>query len=211
MAHRCTDDTARRARTGLRLVRGAAVVVDDTSSTIGAVRDRGARDGLAHLRSALTSTWVFSTDADTRVPRDWVVRVLSAAAQHEAAAVVGLAALDRFRGTPGALASYNALLAAKMRSDDALHQHDHVYGANLAVRADAYLRAGGFPRIPHGEDQALVDRLVDIGVRVLRTRDIAVSTSGRLDGRAEDGLADLLRRLDDKTHVSEVPNLGTTA
>ncbi len=210
MAHRCTDDTAQRARARLRFVRGAHVLVDDTSSTIGQVRDRGAREGLVRLPWAPHSSWVFSTDADTCVPRDWVARVLSAAARHEASAVVGLAALDRFRGTPSARASYDELIASKMRADDPLHQHDHVYGANLAVRADAYLAIGGFPHIPHGEDQQLVDRLVETGARVLRTREITVSTSGRHDGRAADGLANLLRRLGEETHVSEGPNLGTT-
>ncbi len=210
VAHRCTDDTAQRARARLRFIRGAEVMVDDTSSTIGQVRDRGAREGLARLPWSPHSSWVFSTDADTCVPRDWVVRVLTAAGRHDAAAVVGLAALDRFRGTSAALASYDELLAAKMRLGDPLHQHDHVYGANLAVRADAYLGIGGFPHLPHGEDQQLVERLVESGTRVLRTREITVSTSGRLDGRAVDGLADLLRRLGDKTHVSDGPNLGTT-
>ncbi len=186
------------------------MVVDDRSATIGQVRDRGARDGLAQLASSPASTWVLSTDADTSVPRDWVARVLTSAAQHEAAAVVGVAGLDRFRGTPAALAAYDQLIAAKMRRGDPLHQHDHVYGANLAVRADAYLGVGGFPHIPHGEDQDLVDRLIAAGARVLRTTDISVSTSGRLDGRANDGLADLLRSLDENTQVSERPNLGTT-
>ncbi|MEO5709728.1 MAG: hypothetical protein ABIQ59_07890 [Nocardioidaceae bacterium] len=74
--------------------------------------------------------------------------------------------------------------------------HGHVHGANLAVRADAYLDVGGFPGAVHGEDQALVDALVARGHRLLRTREISVVTSGRLVGRAQDGLADHLRRLE---------------
>lgn len=203
VAHRCTDDTAGRARACLQLVRSAEILEDDSSATIGAVRDGGARAGLERLGTAPESTWVLSTDADTRVPRDWVQQILSRAARHSASAVVGTAHLDRFRGTRQAHASYRALLASKMVDGDDLHQHDHVYGANLAIRSDAYLAVGGFPHVPHGEDQLLVDRLVAEGVRVLRTRAIAVTTSGRLQGRAEDGLADLLRRLDEPDHVSE--------
>jgi hypothetical protein len=80
-----------------------------------------------------------------------------------------------------------------------LHRHDHVYGANLAVRADAYLDVGGFPQAVHGEDQALVDALAARGHRLLRTRDISVVTSGRLHGRARDGLAAHLLRLEEQT------------
>ena len=85
-----------------------------------------------------------------------------------------------------------------MRTEDrdALHQHDHVYGANLAVRADAYLDVGGFPHAVHGEDRALLDALVAAGHPVLRTRSIAVTTSGRLRGRAAGGLAEHLAVLD---------------
>ncbi len=68
-------------------------------------------------------------------------------------------------------------------------------GANLAVRADAYLDCGGFPIVGHGEDQLLVDDLARRGHRVARTRNVRVRTSGRLAGRADRGLAAHLHRL----------------
>ena len=195
-AHRCADDTAARARSCLQLVRWAEVVEDNDSATIGQVRDLGARRGLARVTTDPNQSWVLSTDADTLVPRGWVEELLGHATRHAATAVVGLAELDRFRGTPSARAAYQALLDAGMRDVDDLHQHDHVYGANLAIRADAYLEAGGFADVPHGEDRQLVETLVARGARVLRTRDVSVTTSGRLEGRAADGLATLLRTLD---------------
>jgi hypothetical protein len=121
--------------------------------------------------------------------------------------VVGLAPLDAWQGGPAGAASYERLLAAKMR-EDPVHQHDHVYGANLAVRADAYLDVGGFSHVRHGEDQALVDALAARGHALLRTRTIAVTTSGRLRGRASGGLADRLARIDRHPQIADAPDLG---
>ena len=157
--------------------------------------------------AALRHTWVLSTDADTRVAPGWVGDILVEAARARAVGVVGLAPLDAWQGGPAGAASYERLLAAKMR-EDPVHQHDHVYGANLAVRADAYLDVGGFSHVRHGEDQALVDALAARGHALLRTRTIAVTTSGRLRGRASGGLADRLARIDRHPQVADAPNLG---
>ena len=67
----------------------------------------------------------------------------------------------------------------------------HVHGANLGVRADAYLRAGGFPDRPAHEDVDLVAALVASGARVVATDACDVLTSGRLVGRAPGGVRGL--------------------
>ncbi|MGN6129846.1 MAG: hypothetical protein ACTHOK_05840, partial [Nocardioidaceae bacterium] len=92
-----------------------------------------------------------------------------------------------------------------MRARSGLHQHAHVSGATLAVRADAYLAVGGFPHVAHGEDQRLVDTLAARDLPVLRTRTVTVITSGRLEGRADHGLAALLRALEARTAVPLEP------
>ncbi len=194
-AHRCTDRTLDVGLAALAGVASAGVERDETSESVGQVRHAAVRRGLARLGSPPESTWVLSTDADTVVEPDWVRNVLREAEAARAVAVVGLADLDRWRGNEAAADAYAAVIAAKLRDPVGLHQHDHVYGANLAVRADAYLDCGGFPAHLHGEDQVLVDRLVERGHRVARTRNIRVRTSGRLVGRAEHGLAGHLRRL----------------
>jgi GT2 family glycosyltransferase len=145
---------------------------------------------------APTDTWLFCTDADTHVDADWVSRILREATRRAVVGVVGVAPLDDWQGGEEGRAAYDRLLAAKMRVGEGLHQHDHVYGANLAVRADAYLDVGGFSHVTHGEDQALLDELMARGHPVLRTRSISVTTSGRLLGRAPGGLAEHLARLD---------------
>lgn len=195
VAHRCSDATALVAERALG--RDGEVALDKTSWCVGQVRDRGVRRALARLGGPHDDTWVLSTDADTRVGAGWVVDVLTSARRADAVAVVGLAPLDRWRGTPEGAAAYARLIAGGLRPGDPGHQHDHVYGANLAVRADAYLAVGGFPAVPHGEDQALVDRLQLSGYRLLRTAQVTVRTSGRLAARAAGGLADRLTAVEE--------------
>ena len=203
VAHRCSDHTAEEARVALGHDGVGIVVQDELSSSIGQVRDHAARRGLATLSSSAEATWILSTDADTVVPRRWVVEIVRAARRYDVRAVVGLAELDRFRGSRHAETAYAGILQRGfVPGGGSLHQHNHVYGANLAVRADAYWEAGGFPHLPHGEDTRLVEALVERDVPVLRTCDVIVTTSGRLHGRATDGLADLLRGLDAPAHVS---------
>ena len=160
-AHRCLDTTEARARAVLRGRPEGRVVRDDRPTSVGQVRDEAARRGLAALPGPASRTWVLSTDADTHVGTAWVGEILREAARTSALAVVGLAPLDAWHGGEEGAGAYADLLAAKMRTEDrdALHQHDHVYGANLAVRADAYLDVGGFPHAVHGEDRALLDAL----------------------------------------------------
>ena len=194
-AHRCSDDTAAVARRTLVKpgVRGE-VLVDDEADTVGAVRDGAVRHGLAHLQDARGS-WVFSTDADTVVGTDWISQVLTVATEHDAACVVGLAALDAWHGSIAGLCAYRELLDRKLHLGSPGNEHHHVYGANLAVRTDAYLAVGGFPDTVHGEDQQLVDSIEAAGYGIARTCQVSVTTSGRMRGRAGGGLADLLRRL----------------
>lgn len=194
VAHRCTDRTAERA--GRALGGRGQVTRDERSVTVGDVRDAGVRRALDRLATEPSATWVLSTDADTTVSPGWAGSILRAASTHDVVGVVGVTSLDRWRGTQPAAAAYERLLLAKVRRAGELHQHDHVYGANLAVRADAYLDVGGFPGAVHGEDQALVDALAARGHRLLRTREISVVTSGRLVGRAGNGLAARLMRLE---------------
>ena len=73
--------------------------------------------------------------------------------------------------------------------------HPHVHGANLGVRASAYVLAGGFPRLRSHEDRALVDRLRQHGAAVWSTDTIRVRTSGRTDARAPQGFGAYLLSL----------------
>jgi hypothetical protein len=161
-------------------------------SGVGAVRDLGVRHVLrrlaAHPRSG---TWVLSTDADTTVPADWAVAHLRGAAggAHAVAGLADLAGTEHLAAD--ALRRYDALVERGLRGG----VHRHVYGANLGVRADAYLAVGGFPHQGAGEDHRLWRRLRAAGYTLAQPVDIRVRTSARLHGRADDGVAALLRSL----------------
>ena len=195
-AHRCLDATATVARTALqRLPASTDVLHEHEAVCVGTVRDRVARRGLALIGDG-RPTWVLSTDADTVVGEDWVEQVLAVAGEHDAACVVGLVGLDAWHGSPAGRRAYRRVLDRKLHGGIPGDEHRHVYGANLAVRADAYLAVGGYPDAMHGEDQQLVDALDAARYPIARTSRTTVTTSGRTHGRAAGGLADLLRRLD---------------
>ena len=70
--------------------------------------------------------------------------------------------------------------------------HPHIHGANLGVRADRYVRAGGWANLKTGEDHDLWGRLQRTGARLLSSARLQVVTSGRRVGRAPNGFADAL-------------------
>lgn len=167
----------------VRIVRGRGV---------GALRHLGVEHTLDRLRGHPPgSTWLLSTDADTTVPPDWAGMHLRLAAAG-AAGIAGIAELDGVEGlSPQARHRYRRIV--RDGTDGAAHRH--VYGANLGVRADAYLATGGFPVDGSGEDHGLWERLRAAGYPLEQPTGVAVSTSARTRGRATGGLADLLHAL----------------
>jgi hypothetical protein len=150
---------------------------------------------------------LLATDADTVVPPDWVLRNL-AALERGADVVCGRAVVDPWEA---------AMIPAHLHADDALEcrliallddiawmldpephdpppRHTEASGASLAVTVDAYHRVGGIPAIPCGEDRAFVASLWRMDARVRHDPAIQVVVSGRIEGRAEGGMADAIRR-----------------
>ena len=76
--------------------------------------------------------------------------------------------------------------------------HPHVHGANLGIRASAYLAAGGFRPLRTAEDHALLATAAQAGRSVVQAGDVAVETSGRRLARAPLGFSHLLRTLADR-------------
>ena len=135
-----------------------------------------------------TRTWLAGTDADSQVPPDWLTHLIDCAEQG-AHVVLG-----------------TVVPAGTELAGDAVHRwtgrhasvegHPHVHGANFAVRADAYLDAGGWAELASSEDLDLVGRLSDLpGIVIRRSAATPVRTSDRLVGRAPDGFAAYLADL----------------
>lgn len=196
-AHRCSDATAARARRILARHPGvdAEVHEDVSAGTVGEVRHALIEAATASWSERHRRAWVFSTDADSIVPTDWITAVLRQAADADMAAVVGLVMVHDWCAGPAARAEYEHIIAAGTHPEG----HDHVYGANFAVALRAYRAVGGFPSVPVGEDAALLRRLRLGGWPVLTATTPVVGTSGRMPGRAAHGLGALLQDLADTT------------
>ncbi len=168
---------------------------------------RAAMDAAAAwLDEAGTSGTLLTTDADSRVPTDWVAANL-AALDAGADAVAGRVELipEEAALLPPSLPArgkledtYDALITemeARIDPDpsDPWPCHRTTIGASLAVRRTAYAAVGGMPEIPLGEDGAFVAALLERGFRVRHDRAVMVWISARLSGRAPGGVADTIR------------------
>jgi len=186
-ADRCTDATVKLARRALG--RDGYVLECDVGSA-GAARRRGVAFALARLAHVdRRRLWIANTDADTIVARDWLSVQLGFARQ-EFVAVAGVVRVDAIPGH--AADTVRALNASyEMQADGT---HPHVHGANLGVRADAYMDVGGWSEARLSEDHRLWNSLRARGWRLRASARSTVLTSGRLDGRAAGGFADTLRK-----------------
>lgn len=153
---------------------------------VGSARRAGARQllGAAEHHEEL---WLANTDADSRVPRDWLCGMVELADS----------GADLVLGTVRPAAGLDRRIADAWYARHVLDDgHPHIHGANLGIRADSYRRAGGWPRLATGEDEALVARAATLdGVRIARTSRFPVATSIRLTARAPYGFSSYLRGL----------------
>ncbi|WP_341927246.1 glycosyltransferase family A protein [Nocardioides psychrotolerans] len=186
---RCTDASPAVAS------RFAVDVVVSHWGNVGAARRAGIEHAVLRSTDGPTGgpagTWVACTDGDTVVPPTWLLdQVLQAGVGVQL--VVGAVTPDPVDGD----AAVAGLWRERHRGARA---GDHVHGANLGFRLDAYRAVGGFPALAEHEDVALVRALRAHGVRqgVAPT----VVTSARLVGRTPGGFAGYLRGLDEGLRV----------
>jgi glycosyltransferase involved in cell wall biosynthesis len=179
-----SDRTLEIAR---RMVRGRGVVISTQSGIVGRSRARAARTALGRYRGPLSRCWLANTDADSSVPANWISDQLNLASEN-VEAIAGTVDVDSFE-------EHSSVVAERFRSSYLMRpdgSHPHVHGANLGVRADAYLLAGGWKSISTAEDHDLWNRLEKTGANRLSTSRLRVLTSGRRIGRAPHGFADAL-------------------
>jgi glycosyltransferase involved in cell wall biosynthesis len=132
--------------------------------------------------------WYATTDADSVVDPDWLLRQTDA----DTDMVLGVVRIATWHEFPAAAARhYLAAYMSKFRAGG----HGHVHGANMGFRADSYWRVGGFAALASDEDVDLVARFESAGLRILRDAQLSVTTSRRQLGRAPDGFAAHLRSL----------------
>ena len=190
VADSCTDRTADVANAA------GASVLEVLAGRVGAARAAGVRHGLGPVRADLHTTWLAHTDADSVVPADWLVTQLQHATRG-ADAVLGTVRLAGAEDGEPVPAAHQPLVdrwaeryVAQLLPD---LTHPHVHGANLGVRADAYLAVGGFDDLDLHEDHVLAARLREAGHHVVTTSLDPVVTSHRLRGRVDGGVSTDLR------------------
>jgi cellulose synthase/poly-beta-1,6-N-acetylglucosamine synthase-like glycosyltransferase len=208
-ANNCTDQSASFARS-LGRCWSLDVRVVEASLPLAAAHAGAARREVMDVAEA----WlverserggvILTTDADSQVAPNWIAENL-AAFEAGAEAVLGRIDLDgEGKFLPEALHrrgeledAYEGLLTElSWRLDPLEHNpwphHATISGASLGISRTAYRRVGRMPRVPLGEDKALVALLSRQDARIRYSPTIRVITSGRTNGRAPGGVADTL-------------------
>lgn len=177
---RCVDATRE-----IVVRRPTVETVVSSAGTVGAARALGIETALAAAVARRENIWIANTDADSAVPTDWLCVQLDAAeAGH--GVLLGAVRPDMDGLDAEHLAHYLARHPLR-------ELHRNVHGANLGLRADHYVAAGGFTAVATGEDVRLVAEIEKLRVSVVSSARAAVLTSSRLHGRAPDGYAAVLR------------------
>jgi glycosyltransferase involved in cell wall biosynthesis len=189
VADQSTDDTFAIAQDAIKsnAAHGNGSVIESDAGCVGAARALGARHALERYDGLLPRCWLANTDADCQVPVTWL-RDQLALANAGFAAIAGVIDVDSF-------AEHDAIVSERFRLSYLIHEdgtHPHVHGANLGVRADAYLRAGGWQDLSTAEDHDLWRRLKRLRYRCISDAGLCVLTSGRRIGRAPLGFAGAL-------------------
>jgi glycosyltransferase involved in cell wall biosynthesis len=178
------DQTSTVAKT---ILKDFGLVLETNSGFVGSARAVAATAAIERYSGPLNRCWMANTDADCEVPADWLVSHLDVA-KRGFKAVAGIIDVDSFLEHP-------PWVEERFRLTYLIHpdgSHPHVHGANLGVRADAYLDVGGWSQMPSAEDHDLWNRLHHEGHMRVSDAALKVTTSGRRIGRAPAGFAEAL-------------------
>ena len=159
-------------------------VLTTNMGTVGTARSLAAAAALGAYIGDPSHCWLANTDADCAVPESWLIDQLRLA-RLGAQAVAGTVDVDDF-------SEHHSWVERRFRETYLIHEdgtHPHVHGANMGMRADAYLKAGGWSPLPTAEDHDLWNRLTLSGCRKQSVARLRVLTSGRRNGRAPLGFA----------------------
>jgi cellulose synthase/poly-beta-1,6-N-acetylglucosamine synthase-like glycosyltransferase len=186
----CGDTSAEIAHAWGARVGG--VVISRECGSVGAARRAGGRALLSLWPDKDPARiWLATTDADSLVPRDWLVVQLQAYSS----------GADMWAGRVRVAEESAAALRWGQRY---AAERNPVHGANLGFSATLYTQLGGFGRMRTGEDRDLHNRAVTAGFRIAYDLRAPVTTSSRRKGRAPAGFANVLDDADQE-------ELGATA
>jgi glycosyltransferase involved in cell wall biosynthesis len=160
----------------------AVQVLSIDAHNVGAARAAGFnRARTVRPDANVARTWYATTDADSRVDPDWLVRQMVA----DVDMVLGVVRVAYWRHVPSSVAG-RYRYRSKSASDEG---HNHVHGANMGSVAETYWEVGGFAALPSSKDVDLVRRFEQRSYHIRRDANLSVVTSARYDGRAPNGFA----------------------
>lgn len=212
LANNCTDGTAQVVREAqedgalpgldLRLIEAT---LEGAEAHVGTARRMALEAGADWLAEGGGEDGVLlTTDADARLPADWLAANLQAL--EDAEIVGGRLVIDGDEAIDPTVADLNARverywtgvrrieeLLDPLPFDPAPRHGDHT-GASLAFPASLYRAVGGLPPLPCGEDNALVGLMRDGGARLRHCPRVSVRVSARRDGRVAGGMATEMAR-----------------
>ncbi len=152
---------------------------------VGGARRRAAAAAL-HRWGPPERVWLASTDADCRVPADWLTSMVALLEQ----------GMDVVLGTVRPTAGLPTGVERAWYGAHSFGEgHTHIHGANIGMSGRAYVQIGGWTDVAAHEDIDIVQRAMAADVAIARSGATPVATSSRLTGRAPEGFATFLRRL----------------
>lgn len=189
----CDDASSAIARRWRDALRGSrpgwrVLVVTCDASNVGVARGVGC-GVLLELWGDIDARhiWLATTDADSRVPAQWLASQVDRHEQGTELWTGRVAVCDWESYGPRTVAEWTRLYEAE----------DHpIHGASLGFNARAYLHAGGFPALATSEDRELCRKLIDGGARWYEERVVRVTTSARAEARAPRGFSLALETID---------------
>jgi cellulose synthase/poly-beta-1,6-N-acetylglucosamine synthase-like glycosyltransferase len=158
---------------------GALVIMGDYRS-VGTARRAGSQALLSLWPDADRATiWLATTDADSRVPPDWLAVQLEAYRSGS----------DLWAGRVRVV---EESAVARQWKEAYAAERCPIHGASLGFSGSLYEHIGGFRRMRSGEDRDLHRRAVAAGFGVTYDFRAVVTTSARRRGRAPGGFASVL-------------------
>jgi hypothetical protein len=177
-----------------------AMVSHSTEAGVGNARRTGSSALLRQFAGAdPRRIWLATTDADSRVPENWLTVQVAA---HECGADIwsGRVAVEDW-------SNYQPHTEGRWhRAYD--REESPIHGASLGFNGQVYLNAGGFSRLHSGEDRALHRAIVAQGGRAFEDGEAKVITSGRKQARAPLGFSRVLSSLDAEPGTVALPCRG---
>ena len=172
---------------------------------VGLARKTGCDIALQWMsEGAISGAWIYSSDADARLPVDYFQKTENNKQQ-------AVAAVYPFRHVPGAdqdcneatalyeLRLHHYVLGLEYAGSPYAH---HTLGSCLAVRANAYTQVRGFPKRAGGEDFYLLNKLAKLGP-VAKLKGTCIELQSRHSNRAPFGTGPAVAKITRQEHPTE--------